>query len=213
MFKSRFQAGQLLADRLSRFRGQPSVLVLGLARGGVPVARAFADALGVSIDVFLVRKLGVPWQPELGFGAVAEGGICVLDSALIQDLRLTREDIEEVVAREEREVQRRSRIYRGARPSADVAGRDVIVVDDGMAMGSTMLAAVRALQKRHPRRIIVAVPVGSRASCEAVSAEADEVVCLYSPEPFYSVGTWYEDFREVDDSAVQDALATVPASH
>ena len=212
MFKSRFHAGQLLAGRLSRFRGQPNVLVLGLVRGGVPVARAVADVLGASIDVLLVRKLGVPWQPELGYGAVAEGGVCVLDSALIRDLGLARESMQEIVTQEQGELQRRSEIYRGARPPVKVAGRDVIVVDDGMAMGSNMLAAVRALQQRDPHRIIVAVPVGSRSGCEAVSAEADELVCLYAPEPFHSVGTWYEDFREVDDSAVQDALAKVPAS-
>jgi putative phosphoribosyl transferase len=161
--------------------------------------------------VFLVRKLGVPWQPELGFGAIAETGgaqpcMRVIDQGLVRDCQLTQATIEEIAAREQREIDRRGRMYRGARSLIDLHGREVIVVDDGLATGSTMLAAVRALRQQKVLRIIVAVPVSPRETCDLLRREADEVLCLSSPELFTSVGSWYEDFTQVTDREVQKAL-------
>jgi putative phosphoribosyl transferase len=216
MFRNREEAGRLVAQALAEYEGRPDVVVLGLPRGGVPVARIVADFLGAPMDVFLVRKLGVPWQPELGFGAIAETPaaitrrappVRVIDQGLVQECGLTPEVIEEIGAREQHEIDRRSRLYRGSRSLIEVRDRDVIIVDDGLATGSTMLAAVRALRHQNAKHIVVAVPVGPRDTCEALRREADEVVCLSSPEPFYSVGTWYEDFTQVTDSEVQDAFS------
>jgi putative phosphoribosyl transferase len=178
----------------------------------VPVARVVADSLGAPIDVFLVRKLGVPWQPELGFGAIAETpgtepAVRVIDEGLVRECELSPEVIEEIATREQREIDRRGRLYRGAHSLADIHGREVIVVDDGLATGSTMLAAVRALRQQKAKRIVVAVPVGPPSTCDALRREADDVVCLSSPEPFYSVGTWYENFDQVTDRQVQRALS------
>ena len=165
-----------------------------------------ADFLGAPMDVFLVRKLGVPWQPELAFGAIAET-VRVIDAGLVQECGLTPEVIEEIAAREQQEIERRSRLYRGTRSLVDIHDREVILVDDGLATGSTMLAAVRALRQQKAKSIIVAVPVGPNETCDALRREADEVVCLSSPEPFYSVGSWYEDFTQVTDREVQNALS------
>ena len=211
MFRDREEAGRLLAQALVAYEGRPDLVVLGLPRGGVPLARMVADFLGAPLDVFLVRKLGVPWQPELGFGALAEAPgtdapVRVLDDDLIRDCELSPEVIEEIAAREQREIERRSRLYRGERSLIDIHGREVIVVDDGLATGSTMLAAVRALRLQQAKRIIVAVPVSPRGTCDALRREADDVVCLSFPEPFDAVGAWYEDFTQVTDRAVQDAL-------
>jgi len=169
------------------------------------------------MDVFLVRKLGVPWQPELAFGAIAETPgtdppVRVIDQSLVQECELTPDVIEEIAAREQREIDRRSRLYRGTRSLVDIHGREVIIVDDGLATGSTMLAAVRALRQQGAKRILVAVPVGPPGTCDALRREADEVVCLSSPEPFYSVGTWYEDFTQVSDREVQETLSPQEAS-
>lgn len=214
MFRNREEAGRLLAQALATYEGRPNLVVLGLPRGGVPLARIVADFLGAPLDVFLVRKLGVPWQPELGFGAIAETPgteppVRVIDDALVRECELTPEVVEEIAAREQHEIDRRSRLYRGKRSLADIHGREVIIVDDGLATGSTMLAAVRALRKQGAARIIVAVPVGPKATCDAIRQEADEVVCLSSPEPFDSVGTWYEDFTQVSDRQVQQTLSSV----
>jgi putative phosphoribosyl transferase len=216
MFRNREEAGRLLAQALAEYEGRPGLVVLGLPRGGVPVARIVADFLCAPMDVFLVRKLGVPWQPELGFGAIAEtaGAVArrdpavrVIDQGLVRDCELTPEVIEEVAAREQSEIERQSRLYRGTRSLVDIHGREVILVDDGLATGSTMLAAVRALRRQKATRIIVAVPVGPSETCAALRRETDKVICLSSPEPFHSVGTWYEDFTQVTDREVQHALA------
>jgi putative phosphoribosyl transferase len=166
--------------------------------------------LGAPLDVLLVRKLGVPWQPELGFGAIAEASgepVRILDSDLVAECKLTPEAIEEIVAREQSEIERRGRIYRGSRSLPEVRGREVILVDDGLATGSTMLAAVRALRQQKAARIVVAVPVGSRAACQTLRDKADELVCLSAPEHFESVGSWYEDFTQITDAEVQRALS------
>ncbi len=212
MYRNREEAGRLLAQELAKYEGRASLVVLGLPRGGVPVARIVADFLGAPMDVFIVRKLGVPWQPELGFGAIAETPgtdppVRVIDSGLVKECELTPETVEEIAAREQLEIERRSRLYRGNRTLIQVKDREVIIVDDGLATGSTMLAAVRALRQQKARRIVVAVPVGPPGTCEALRREADEVVCLSTPEPFVSVGSWYEDFTQVTDREAQKALS------
>jgi putative phosphoribosyl transferase len=212
MFRDRAEAGRLLAQALAEYKGNPNLVVLGLPRGGVPVARVVADSLGAPLDVFLVRKLGVPWQPELGFGAIAETPgtdppVRVIDEGLVRECELSPEVIEEIAAREQHEIHRRGRLYRGGRSLIDIRGREVIAVDDGFATGGTMLAAVRALRQQHAGRIVVAVPVGPSDTCDTLRREADRVVCLNSPTPFYSVGTWYENFDQVTDREVQHALS------
>jgi putative phosphoribosyl transferase len=211
MFQDRWQAGKRLGAELARFAGDPTLLVMGLPRGGVPVARAVADALGAELDACLVRKLGVPWQPELALGALAEGDVRVLDERLMEQCGLTVTDLEPMVEEARAELERRSRLYRGPRPGAEVRGRVVIVVDDGLATGSTMLAAVRALRTKGARRIVVAVPVGPPSTCDRLAEEADEVVCLEMREPFFSVGAWYDDFTQIGDLQVQEALSASPA--
>jgi putative phosphoribosyl transferase len=212
MFRDRTHAALLLAEKLASLRGQAGVLVLGLPRGGVPMARIVADALGAPMDVVLVRKLGVPWQPELAFGAIAEGGVRVLDSEVMRECGLDPRQVEKVAAHEQKEIVRRSSLFRGAQPPAEVRGREVIVVDDGLATGSTMLAAVRALRTHAPRRIVVAVPVGSVQACGLLREAADEVVCLSCPEPLEAVGNWYDDFTQVTDQEVKAALTPRKAS-
>jgi putative phosphoribosyl transferase len=217
MFRNRVEAGRLLAQALVEYVGRPNVVVLGLPRGGAPVARIVADFLGAPMDVFLVRKLGVPWQPELGFGAIAETPgtdppVRVIDQGLVEECALTPKDIEEIAAREQREIDRRSRLYRGTGSLVDIHGKEVIIVDDGLATGSTMLAAVRALRHQGAKRIVVAVPVGPHDTCDAMRREADEVVCLSSPVRFEAVGAWYEDFTQVSDREVQDALSPMAST-
>jgi putative phosphoribosyl transferase len=217
MFRNREEAGRLLAQALVEYQGRPGLVVLGLPRGGVPVARIVADFLGAPMDVFLVRKLGVPWQPELAFGAIAETAgndlpVRVIDQCLVEECALTSKVIEEIVAREQREIDRRSRLYRGSRSMIDVRGKEVIIVDDGLATGSTMMAAVRALRHQRAKRVVVAVPVGPRDTCDALQKEADEVVCLSSPKPFEAVGAWYEDFTQASDREVQDALSPMASA-
>ena len=184
-FRDRTEAGRLLAAKLSAYANRPDVLVLALPRGGVPVAYEVAGALGAPLDVFLVRKLGVPGYEELAMGAVATGGVRVLNDQVVTGLRIPDHLIEEVAAAELQELARRERLYRGDRPLPDLRGRTVILVDDGLATGATMHAAVKALRALQPARIVVAVPTGSPETCEQLKAEADDVVCAITPEPFH----------------------------
>jgi putative phosphoribosyl transferase len=209
VFRDRVHAGRLLGEELARRGKYKNPLVLGLPRGGLPVARVVADALHAPLDVLLVRKLGVPWQPELAFGAIAEGGVRVLDRAIMNECGITPRQVELAVAREQDEVVRRSRLFRGRDRAPEVTSREVIVVDDGLATGSTMAAAVRALRARGASRIVVAVPVGSVEACERLQETADEVVCLSKPRPFEAVGNWYRDFTQV---TTEEARAELDAS-
>jgi putative phosphoribosyl transferase len=215
LFRNRTEAGRELAAKLANYAGRNDVLVLGLPRGGVPVAYEVARALGAPLDVFLVRKLGVPGHEELAMGAIASGDTRVLNKDVMSSLRLSEEDVDVVAARELEELRRRERLYRGDRPPPDVRGRVVILVDDGLATGSTMRAAVAALRQHKPARIIVAAPVGATDSCAELQNEADEAICAHVPEPFYAVGLWYEDFGQTTDeevSSLLDQAAGAPVS-
>ena len=207
-FHDRREAGRLLAQELQAYAGRPDVVVLALPRGGVPVAAEVAQALGAPLDVFLVRKLGVPGHEELAMGAVASGGLGVLNAEVVSGLHIPESVIRTVAAREQQELVRREELYRGNRPPRDVRGRTVILVDDGLATGATMLAAIRALRQQQPARIVVAVPTASSETCEALKREADEVVCSITPEPFVAVGQWYDDFSQTTDAEVRDLLAS-----
>jgi predicted phosphoribosyltransferase len=205
-FRNRTDAGRQLAEKLAAYANRPDVLVLALPRGGVPVGCEVARALGAPLDVFLVRKLGVPGYEELAMGAVATGGVRVLNDEIVRGLGILEHQIDAVVARELQELARRERLYRGDRPPPDVAGRTVILVDDGLATGATMRAAVAALRRQQQARIVIAVPTASADTCEALKAEADDVVCAITPEPFFAVGHWYEDFTQTTDDEVRDLL-------
>lgn len=205
-FRDRVQAGQLLSRKLKHYADGADVIVLALPRGGVPVAREVARVLHAPLDVFLVRKLGTPGQEELAMGAIASGGIRVLNDEVVDMLGVPPEVIESVTAKELRELARRERLYREGRPALDVAGRTVVLVDDGLATGSTMRAAVAALRQAEPKRIVVAVPVAAASTCRDLRGEADEVICLHMPEPFYSVGFWYEDFSQMSDEDIREVL-------
>ncbi len=209
VFPDRAAAGRALADRLAPYVGRPQMIVLALPRGGVPVAEQVARQLGASLDVFLVRKLGVPGHRELAMGAIASGGTVVLNEDVVTELRIPGGVVERVAAEEEAELHRREQVYRKSRPPLDVAGKTVIVVDDGLATGATMRSAVRALRHQGPARIVVAVPVAPPATCQELAEEADEVVCLSTPAGFYAVGAAYEDFRQVSDSEVVELLASL----
>jgi len=206
-FRDRVAAGRQLAADLAEYAHRPDIVVLALPRGGVPVAYEVARALGAPLDVFLVRKLGVPGQEEVAMGAVATGGVRVLNDSIVRSLGIPREVIDAVTARELEELAHRERLYRGDRPSVDVRGRTVILVDDGLATGATMVAAVRALRQRGPARIVVAVPIAPPETCAALRAEADDVVCTMTPEPFRAVGVWYQDFSQTTDDEVRALLA------
>ena len=205
-FQNRRDAGRRLAERLLAYADDPNRLVFALPRGGVPVAFEVATALDAPLDVFLVRKLGVPGHRELAMGAIATGGVRVLNQEVVEMLRIPPEHIDLVAAEEQRELARREQQYRGDRPAPDVRGRTVFLVDDGLATGSTMRAAVAALRQQQPARIIVAVPVAAPSTCAELRAEVDEIVCAATPEPFYAVGLWYEDFSETTDEEVRDLL-------
>jgi predicted phosphoribosyltransferase len=206
-YRNRHEAGQRLALELDAFEGRADVTVLGLPRGGVPVAYEVARALHVALDVFVVRKLGLPGQPEFAMGAVAFGGIVVLDEELIALMHVTPAALERVIAVERAELTRRERSYRGSRPPLDVRDRTLILVDDGLATGASVQAAITALRRGKPASIIVVSPVGSRQACDAIAAVTDGCLCPVMPEPFYAVGLWYEDFSETTDDEVRALLA------
>ena len=207
-FRDRTDGGRQLAAQLAEYVGRSDVVVLGLPRGGVPVAKEVATRLKAPLDVFLVRKLGVPGHAELAMGAIAEGGVEVLSEDLIQDLRIPPELVREVAVRERVELERRDVLYRGGRQAPVVRGRTVILVDDGLATGSSMQAAVLALRQHAPARIVVAVPVGASDSCDRLRRVADQVVCVSTPEPFNAVGQWYDEFSQTTDDEVRRLLAT-----
>jgi predicted phosphoribosyltransferase len=207
-FRDRIEAGQLLGREMAkRFGKSDDVIVLALPRGGVPVAFEVARALGAPLDVFIVRKLGVPGHEELAMGAIASGGVRVMNDDVLAYARVSQQAVDDAAAREERELVRREVAYRGNRPPLAVGGRTVVIVDDGLATGSTMRAAVQALRAMEPRRIVVAVPVGAAQACEAVRREAGDLVCLRIPEPFEAVGQWYDDFTQTSDAEVHALLA------
>jgi putative phosphoribosyl transferase len=205
-FADRRAAGRALAADLRAYAGRPDVLVLALPRGGVPVAYEIAEALGAPLDLFLVRKLGTPGHEELAMGAIASGGVRVLNDDVIQWYRIPEAAIDMVAAREQRELERREMAYREGRLPAPIGGRVVVLVDDGLATGSTMRAAVEAVRQRQPTKIIVAVPVGSPETCLELQSIADEVVCARTPHPFSAVGQWYRDFSQTSDQEVRELL-------
>jgi predicted phosphoribosyltransferase len=206
VFANRREAGRELAKRLPIYADRGDVLVLALPRGGVPVGYEVARALHAPLDVFVVRKLGLPGLEELAMGAIASGGVRVLNEDLVHRLDVPEDVVEAVVAQEEAELQRREQAYRGHRPPADPRNRTVILVDDGLATGSTMRAAVKALRRQHPARIVIAVPVGAPETCAELARVADEAVCARMPEPFGAVGFWYSDFEQTTDEEVRDLL-------
>ncbi len=212
-FHDRRDAGRFLATKLSDYADRSDVLVLALPRGGVPVAYEVAQALHAPLDVFLVRKLGVPGHEELAMGAIASGGVRVLNEQLVQSLHIPPSAVEAVVAREQRELARRERAYRDDRPPPDVRGRTCILVDDGLATGSTMRAAAAALRCEAAASIVIAVPVAPVETCEELQTEADRIICAVMPEPFYAVGLWYEDFTQTTDEEVYDLLARAAQIH
>jgi predicted phosphoribosyltransferase len=205
-FADRYDAGRQLADRLLEYANRADVVVLALPRGGVPVGFEIAERLRVPLEVFLVRKLGVPGQEELAMGAIASGDVRVLNVGVLLAAGVPDSEIERVAAREREELARRERMYRGDRPPVDVRGRVAILVDDGLATGATMRAAAAALRRQHPSRRVVAVPVAARDACAELRADVDEVVCASTPEPFNAVGLWYDDFAETTDAEVQALL-------
>ena len=214
-FRDRVQAGEMLAGELLAAGyggGRGDVLVLALPRGGVPVGFAIALALGAPLDVVVVRKLGAPDQPEWAIGAIASGGARVLNPRAVQVLRLSSAEIDAIAARETAELERRERAYRGGRPPAEVHGKTLILVDDGLATGTTMRAAVGALRERQPAAVVAAVPVGAPETCRELRTHADAVICPFTPEQFFSVGEWYHDFSQTSDDEVRALLHRAAAA-
>lgn len=206
LFRDRAEAGRMLAKKLMKYAGRPDVLVLALPRGGVPVAYEVARALHAPLDIFLVRKLGLPGREELAMGAIASGGVLVLNNDVVRALNIPEHVMQSVAEEERLELQRRERLYRGDRPAVNVRGRTVILIDDGLATGSSMRAAMAALRQQGPARIVVAVPVGPPETCAEFQGEADEAVCALTPEPFYAVGLWYQNFSQTTDEEVRELL-------
>jgi len=204
-FHDRLEAGRLLGAEVARRNIPEPRIVLGLTRGGVPVASGVAAALEAPLDVVVVRKLGVPWQPELAMGAIA-GGVRTIDEYMIQEIGVSELELEKIVDRETAEAERREKLFREGRRAPDLEGRTVILVDDGLATGSSMLAAIRYVDNARPARVVVAVPVGSVQACRHLKGIAGDCICLATPEPFYAVGAWYENFNQVSDAEVQRLL-------
>lgn len=206
LFEDRFDAGRFLASKLHAYANRSGAVVLALPRGGVPVGFEVAKILNLPLDVFVVRKLGVPGYEELAMGAIASGGIRVVNEDVVEKAGIPEDIIEAVATEEEQELERRERDYREGRPPLNVQGRTVILVDDGLATGSSMRVAVLALRKKRPAQIVVAVPVGAPAACAEFESEVDETICAITPEPFQSVGQWYRDFSQTSDEEVRDLL-------
>jgi predicted phosphoribosyltransferase len=207
IYRDRIDAGKQLAARLSNYANRDDVLVLALPRGGVPVAYEVAKVLHAPLDIFLVRKLGVPGHEELAMGAIATGGVRVINADVVDYLRIPARVVDAVVDTELRELERRERLYRGTRAEPDVSGKTVILVDDGLATGSTMRAAVEALRQQNPARIVVAVPVSAPETCNEYRMGVDEIICVQTPKPFMGVGMWYRDFSQTTDEEVREILA------
>jgi putative phosphoribosyl transferase len=207
-FQNRVEAGQLLAEELKEYANRSDVLVLALPRGGVPVGYEVAKALHAPLDVLIVRKLGVPGQEELAMGAIAGGGVRVMNEDVLPFLSISEKEVEEVVTREQMELERREKLYRGDRPAPEITGKTVILVDDGIATGTSMRSAVEVLSRQRPAKLIIAVPVAASSTCEEFNRPADQetCICLQTPEPFYAVGLWYEDFSQTTDHEVRDLL-------
>jgi len=212
IFLDRFDAGRQLAELVNRSVHDPDALVLALPRGGVPVAFEVARALRLDLDVFLVRKLGVPGREELAFGAIASGGVRVLNQALIGEAGLPANLIDQITAREQIELERREELYRQGRPALSVLERTVVVVDDGLATGASMKAASQALRSRRPKQIVVAVPVAAEETCEELHTDVDEIICACTPAPFMAVGIWYRDFSQTTDEEVERLLQSAQLS-
>jgi len=205
-FRDRREAGEKLGKELAAYANRSDVIVLGLARGGLPVAFQVAKRLDAPMDVFLVRKLGVPGREELAMGAIASGGIRVVNDDVVRSVGLSEQDIEEVAEREQQELERREKMYRGDRTSPELEGRTIILVDDGMATGASMKSAVQAVKQTRPAAVVVAVPTAAPQTVEEISGEVDDIVCLTTPQPFMAVGTWYEDFSQTSDEEVKHFL-------
>lgn len=206
IFEDRADAGRQVAAKLAEYGGRRDVLVLGIPRGGVGVAYEVARALNAPMDVFLSRKLGVPGQEELAFGAVASGGVRVLDQDLIRELDISDADIERITQKVKTELERRERAFRGDRPALDVAGQTVILVDDGIATGSSMMAAIKTLRQMRPAKLVLAVPVAPASTCRRLREQVDELICVHAPERFYAIGQFYGDFTQVSDEEVIELL-------
>ncbi|HJY09030.1 MAG TPA: phosphoribosyltransferase [Bryobacteraceae bacterium] len=206
-FQDRSEAGKILAAHVAKAVDDPDIIVLALPRGGVPVAFEVARSLRAPMDIYVVRKLGLPGEEELAIGAIASGGVRVLNRALIAHLQIPEELIERVTAQQSIELERREQLYRGTRGLIPLRGHTTILVDDGLATGATMLAAVRSVRAQQPRRIVVAVPVASSSACEDIREDVDQTVCVVTPEPFLAVGAWYDDFSQTSDSEVRSLLA------
>jgi putative phosphoribosyl transferase len=205
-FRDRQEAGCLLAEALAVYATRSDVIVLALPRGGVPVGFEVAKTLHAPLDVVIVRKLGVPGQEELAMGAIAGGGMQVINNCVVRSLGISQEQIASEAAKERAELERRERLYRGGRPAQDIRGRTVILADDGIATGTTMKVAIAAIKRQQPSKIVVAIPVAPLSTCEQMEREVDEVMCLFSPEDFVAIGVWYSDFTQVPDQEVCDLL-------
>src|SRR3990167_898993 len=205
-FLDRYQAGKMLAEQLKSYAKKPDVIVLALPRGGVPVAYEVAKKLSVPLEVFIVRKLGVPGHEELAMGAIATGGVVVFNDEIVDNLTISQAAINRVIQAEQQELQRRELTYRGNRPFPALSGKTIILVDDGIATGATMRAAIKSLRQQSPAAIIMAVPVAALSTCEEIANNVDKIVCLLKPHNFYAVGAWYEDFSQTTDNEVFELL-------